>query len=348
MGNKFLGLGMCHEAVIAFTKHGNIKKGIESYISCNKWEEAIDLSAKNGFIYMEQLVDKFSDEFRLSGKKLDLINLYKKANMSVEVNKYLKEIAVDMKKANLSPLIIKKIYVLAALELERYKAQINEQINEEMLINDKDNDTINEIKKKKVNYIDEALQKEIDKIINNHWRGAEAYHYYLLCQRQLYKKQYKECCKTVMRLKFYEDILGTEDIYRLIAVCSYMNKCYKFFSDALCVLSNDTKINKYRRLKYNELARNIFMKITPENLDEKFYKCPNDNCDEPISEYDTYCNSCGYILYGCVLSGRSILDNHYFKCKQCRNKTIKSEVKKNPFKYCPLCHVALIEKKKEG
>ena len=348
MGNKFLGLGMCHEAVIAFTKHGNIKKGIESYISCNKWEEAIDLSAKNGFIYMEQLVDKFSDEFRLSGKKLDLINLYKKANMSVEVNKYLKEIAVDMKKANLSPLIIKKIYVLAALELERYKAQINEQINEEMLINDKDNDTINEIKNKKVNYIDEALQKEIDKIINNHWRGAEAYHYYLLCQRQLYKKQYKECCKTVMRLKFYEDILGTEDIYRLIAVCSYMNKCYKFFSDALCVLSNDTKINKYRRLKYNELANNIFMKITPENLDEKFYKCPNNNCDEPISEYDTYCNACGYILYGCVLSGRSILDNHYFKCKQCRNKTIKSEVKKNPFKYCPLCHVALIEKKKEG
>ena len=346
MGNKFLNLGMCREAVIAFTKHGNIKKGIESYISCNKWEDAIDLSAKNGFIYMEQLVDKFSDEFRLSGKKLDLINLYRKANMSVEVNKYLKEIALDMKKANLSPILIKKIYVLAALELERYKAQINEQISEEMLIND--NVNINENNNKKINYIDEAIQKGIDKIINNHWRGAEAYHYYLLCQVQLYKKQYKESCKTVMRLKLYEDILGTEDIYRLIAICSYMNKCYKFVSDALCILSNDAKINKYRRKKYKELAEDIFMKISPENIDEKFYKCPNDNCDEPISEYDTYCNICGYILYGCVLTGRSILDNHYFKCKQCRSKTIKSEVKKNPFKHCPLCHVAIVEKKKEG
>ena len=47
MGDKFLGLGMCHEAVIAYTKHGNIKKGIESYITCNKWEEAIELSSKN-------------------------------------------------------------------------------------------------------------------------------------------------------------------------------------------------------------------------------------------------------------------------------------------------------------
>ena len=104
MGDKFLGLGMCNEAVIAlglgmcneaviaYTKHGNIKKGIESYINCNKWEEAIDLSSKNGFIYMQELVDKFSDQFRLSGKKLDLINLYRKANMSVEVHKYLCEL----------------------------------------------------------------------------------------------------------------------------------------------------------------------------------------------------------------------------------------------------------------
>ena len=346
LGNRFLGLGMCQEAAIAFTKHGNIRKGIESYISLNKWEEAIDLSAKNGFVYMEELVKKFSDEFRLSGKKLDLINLYKKANMSVEVNKYLNEIASDMKKANLSPLIIKKIYVLAALELERYKAQINEQISEEMQINT-NNDDINENKNKKINYIDEALQKEIDKIKNNHWRGAEAYHYYLLCQVQLHKKMYKESCKTVMRLKFYEDIFGPEEIYRLIGICAYMNKAYKILSNALDVLSNDKRINKYRRLKYKELAKNIFMKIKPENLDENFYKCPNPYCDEPISEYDTYCNACGYVLYGCVLTGRSILDGHYFKCKQCRNKTIKSEVKKHPFKFCPLCHVSLVEKKKQ-
>ena len=344
MGNKFLALGMCQEAVLAFTKHGNIKKGIESYINCNKWEEAIDLSAKNGFIYMQQLVDKFSDQFRLSGKKLDLVNLYRKANMSVEVYKYLCEIAEDMKNLGVEPISIKKIYVLAALELEKYKSQINQQIEEEGLfndINDRNNGKIN------INYIDEALKKEIDKIKNNHWRGAEAYHYYLLCQVQLHQKKYNSCCKTVMRLRFYEDILGTETVYRLIAICSYMNKCYKFFADALGILSNDKSICINLRLKYKQMAKEFFLKNKPENIDEKFYKCPNPNCQEPISEYDTFCNTCGYVMYGCVLSGRSILDNKYFKCKQCRNKTIKIEVKKKQFKHCPLCHVTLFNRRKE-
>ena len=345
MGDKFMEVGMCQEAALAFVKHGNIKKAIESFISCNKWEEAIELSRKNGFIYMEELVDKFSYGFKLSGKKLDLINLYKKANMSVEVNKYLKEIACDMKKIKVPPLIIKKIYVLSALELERYKAQINEQMNEEMPSNIHDNNNKQNVNKaNKINYINLALKREIDKIVADHWRGAEAYHFYLLCQRHLHKKKYKESCKTAMRLKFYEDILGTEDVYRLIALTSYLNKCYKFFSDALCVLANDEKIDKIRRLKYKEMGKNFFLKNVPENMEEKFYKCPNTFCDEAISEYDIYCNSCGYTLNGCVLTGISILDNHYFKCRQCRTRTIKSEVKKHPFKHCPLCHISLIEK----
>ena len=344
MGDKFLGVGMCPEAVQAFIKHGNIKKAIESYINYNMWEEAIDLSSKNGFIYMQELVDKFSDQFRLSGKKLDLVNLYRKANMYNEVYKYLCEIAQDMKGIGISLIIIKKIYVLAGLELEKYKAQINQHIEEEGLINNKN---YKDMQKNKINYIDEALKREIDKIKNNHWRGAEAYHYYLLCQSQLHKKQYKSSCKTVMRLRFYEDILGTETVYRLIAICSYMNKCYKFFEYALGILSNDSKINKNVRLKYKQMAKDFFLKNKPENKDEKFYKCPNEDCQEPISEYDTYCNSCGFVMYGCVLTGRSILDNKYFKCRQCRNKTIKIEVKKQPFKHCPLCHVTLFDQKKE-
>ena len=64
----------------------------------------------------------------------------------------INEIADDMRRARLSPLIIKKIYVLAALELERYKAQINEQISEEMLINS-NNDDVNENKNRKLNEI---------------------------------------------------------------------------------------------------------------------------------------------------------------------------------------------------
>ena len=45
---------------------------------------------------MEQLTNKFSLEFLRSGRKFDLVELYSKAHMRNEVNKYLKEIACDM------------------------------------------------------------------------------------------------------------------------------------------------------------------------------------------------------------------------------------------------------------
>ena len=53
-----------------------------------------------------------------------------------------------------------------------------------------------------------------------------------------------------MRLKFYEDILGTETVYKLIALCSYMNNCYKNLADALAILCDDKSINKINRKKY--------------------------------------------------------------------------------------------------
>ena len=83
----------------------------------------------------------------------------------------------------------------------------------------------------------------------------------------------------------------------------------------------------------------------PKNIDEKFYRCSNEECKQLVSEYDIYCKSCGYNFSGCVLSGASIFDHHYFKCKQCHHKTKKVEVKKNPINNCPFCHISLRDKK---
>ena len=163
----------------------------------------------------------------------------------------------------------------------------------------------------------------------------------MLCQHQLYNRKFKEACKTSIRLTLYEKELGSEDVYRLIALCSYLNKSFEFCAKALCTLEGLNSINKFRRAKYEELAKSIFVKYEPKNVDEKFFKCPNNECKQPVSEYDIYCKNCGNNFSGCVLTGGSILDHHYFKCKQCHHRTKKSEVKKSTIANCPLCHCSL-------
>jgi len=344
VGDKFRKKGMCDEAVKAYMKHGNINKALETYIENKRWADAIELSSKNDFINMEQLTNKFSQELLRSGRKFDLVELYSKAHMRNEVNKYLNEIACDMRRIRLSPLLIKKIYVLAALELERYKALISDsQISDEHIHNSYSEELKNKEKNDKKDFNYKYSSKDIDKILFNQWRGAEAFHYYMLCQVQLYNKKFKEACKTVMRLTLYEKELGTEEVYRLIALCAYLNKCFKICSFALSILENLDTINKNRRLKYKELAESIFLKYGPKNIDEKFYKC--ENCNQLVSEYDVFCKFCGHNFSGCVLSGSSIFDHNYFKCKQCHHKTKKLEVKKSPINNCPMCHVSLRAKK---
>ena len=353
MGDKFRGMGMCKEAVMAYTKRGNLKKAMETYIENNKWSEAVELSRENDFYNMEQLTNKFGAEFIKNGRKLDLVELFNKANMKLKVNKYLIEIACDMWKLRAKPLIIKKIYVLAALELENYKNRISDS----QIDNDEHQDNIDEIKskekedeknndenpnKKKTN--NNYSTKEIDKILFNSWRGAEAFHYYMLCQFQLYNRKFKEACKTSIRLTLYEKELGSEEVYRLIALCSYLNKSFAICSNALCTLEKLNAVNKFRQDKYEKLAKSIFVQYEPKNVDEKFFKCPNNECKQAVSEYDIYCKNCGMNFSGCVLTGASILDHHYFKCKQCHHRTKKSEVKKSTIGNCPLCHCTLNRK----
>ena len=57
-------------------------------------------------------------------------------------------------------------------------------------------------------------------IVDNAWRGAEAYHFLMLCQRQLYEGYVDAAMKTALHLRDYEDILNHEDVYSLLALAS--------------------------------------------------------------------------------------------------------------------------------
>jgi WD repeat-containing protein 35 len=65
------------------------------------------------------------------------------------------------------------------------------------------------------------------KILDNAWRGAEAYHFFMLAQRQLRVGAIEAAFRTSMALMEYEDILNAKHIYSLIGK-SFFSQELKF------------------------------------------------------------------------------------------------------------------------
>ena len=340
MGQKFETYGLCDEAVKCYLKYGDIKKAIDTCVLMNKWNLAVELAEKNNFFQIEGLVNKFSSILLEKGKKMDLVELYRKAHRHTDAAKILMKIAEDFKGFNASPLTLKKIYTVAALEMESFKsrlidAQITNITQQSSVANTTTLDTL----------ITSDLSNVNDKQLNNPWKGSEAYHFYMLCQKQLNQYKYKEALKTALRLVLYEKELGSKEVYQLIALAAFLNKNYKHCSKALSTLEQLPSLTKQQRQNFKDLAVSIFMKYEPRNLNEKIIVCPKKNCGAQISEYDITCKTCGSNFSPCVVSGQSIFNKGYFKCKRCKHRSLESEVLKNGIKNCALCHLKLDIKK---
>jgi WD repeat-containing protein 35 len=62
--------------------------------------------------------------------------------------------------------------------------------------------------------------------VDNAWRGAEAYHFWLLAHRQLYSGNVDLAMRTALHLRDYEDILDPLEVYSFLALASFYNKFY--------------------------------------------------------------------------------------------------------------------------
>ena len=336
LGNKFEKYGLCDEAVKCYIRYGDIKKAIDTCVLMNKWNLAVELAENNNFFQIEGLVNKFGSLLLEKGKKMDLVELYRKAHRHTDAAKILMKIAEDLKGLNASPITLKKIYTIAALEMESFKsrlidAQITNITQQTSVKNTTTLDTL----------ITSDLSNVNDKQLNNPWKGAEAYHFYMLCQSQLYQSRYKEALKTALRLALYEKELGAKQVYQLIALTSFLNQNYKDCSKALSTLEQLPSLTNSQRQKFKDLAVNIFTKYPPKNHNEKTITCPSKNCGAQISEYAISCKVCGSNFSPCVVSGQSIFNKGYFKCKRCKHRSLEKEVMKKQIKNCPLCHLPL-------
>ena len=335
MGEKFETYGLVQEAAQCYSKYGDIKKAIDHCVQMNKWDLAVDLAEKHNFQQIDGLINKFAKVLFEKNRKMDLVELYRRAHRHTDAAKMIIKIAEDLKALNAAPKILKKLYVIAALEVESFKSRmINTQISsitqKETTIN-KTLDTL----------ITSDLNNVSDKAINNPWRGAEAYHFYMLVQDQLYKEDYNSAIKTALRLVQYEKELETKEVYRLIALSAFLNKSYKECSKALSKLENLDSLTEDEKENYRDLSVSIFTQFKPNNQNEEVLKCPGKNCKAEVTEFDIDCKECGITFSPCVITGTSIVEREYVKCKQCKHKSLRNAAKKDVARICRLCHANL-------
>jgi WD repeat-containing protein 35 len=142
--------------------------------------------------------------------------------------------------------------------------------------------------------------RKASRAFGNAWRGAAAYHYYMLAQRLFYSGNYDNAMKCSIKLCEYDDVLNPRDIYSLLALTAYFNKFYgicsqafvkvpslspslslpsplSFASPLLCAqLETIPSIPEVERDKIETLAVKIFVKhspVDPSILPEPYLKC---------------------------------------------------------------------------
>ena len=124
-------------------------------------------------------------------------------------------------------------------------------------------------------------------VLDNAWRGAEAFHFLMLCQRQLYEGFVDAAMKTALHLRDYEDTLNPEDIYSLLALSACANRQFGTCSRAFIRLESlEVTTGEASREDYEELAMDIFVKQAPKDSRSNRSECAS--CETMIPGLVTF------------------------------------------------------------
>ena len=219
LGNRFLAIGLAESAVSAFLKSGDVKLAVECCIELHQWDQAVSLAEKHKLPDVDAYLAKYARHLVESDHIPQAIELYRKAQLNNEAAKLLAKLA-QQAASKQDPLRAKKFYVLSALEVETFRRRQFKAFEQ----------------KSATQVVDELLTADRaatgERALDNSWKGAEAYHLFMLCQQQLYTEQVANALVTAIRLTDYDEIIPATDAYSLIALASYYAKNYTVCSKA--------------------------------------------------------------------------------------------------------------------
>uniref|UniRef100_A0A7S1KLL8 Anaphase-promoting complex subunit 4 WD40 domain-containing protein n=1 Tax=Percolomonas cosmopolitus TaxID=63605 RepID=A0A7S1KLL8_9EUKA len=324
IGQKFASVGIGENAVKAYLRGGDTETAVNTCVELNQWDKAVELAEKYKFGKIETLLYQYANHLVDKNKLPEAIELYQKANRNTDAAKLISRLASKAGKLDKQPSTAKKLYVMAALEIEEFRSGIlNEGLQGEAS-----------------NALEGLLKHDMstgfDKTLDNAWHGAEAYHYFMLAQRQLYQRDIDAALNTAARLMSYDDILSIVDVYSLIALASYYAQDFSTCSHAFSKLECQEE-NTPLREQAEKLAVEIFTRHPPKQSKQvlrSHAQCLK--CGTPAFDYESKCSGCSARFQSCVVTGRTIFKENHWTCTVCKHQALESAVYK--YKTCPMCH----------
>lgn len=373
LAKRFESVGMYEEAVDCFLRSTRPPKdAVDCCVMLNKWDKALELAERYDYPQVELLLIKSAMSLISSDRKLDAVELFRVANKPTEAAILIGDIAENVANRNVNPALAKKLHVLSALEIERHRKRAIEQASQSAATGTGDIAqttaatletlmfTALDTQGMGTNTLGGTLAatlgatlgtmtgggtmgggntKRVSKAFSNAWRGAAAYHYYMLALRQFYSGSMDAAMKTSIKLCEYDDILNPRHIYSLLCLTSLRNKFFGICSKAFVKLETLTNLSEADRDSIQTLAVSIFISNVPSDpvvLPEPYVKCLE----------------VGRSYKACVISGRAIQDSPFHMCKTCRHLMLENELEKNQhlspdspgakLSNCPLCHSPLL------
>ncbi|RVE56857.1 hypothetical protein OJAV_G00210340 [Oryzias javanicus] len=318
IGEMYATVGMCEQAVNAYLKCNQTRAAIDTCVHLNQWNKAVELARTHNMKEIKSLLSKYASHLLEKNKTLEAVELYRKAHHFLEAAKLMFKIAEDEAKKKSNPLRVKKLFVLAAQLVETYQ----EQVKTSQQSKTKGNKS--EVTSALADLLElDASTSEI-RIVDTAWRGAEAYHFFLLAQRQLYAGLMENAMRTALHLREYEDIIPAVEIYSLLALCAASSRAFGTCSRAFIKLESLEGQSPEQQQLYKDLALEIFTKHAPKDS-RKVEAHLSDGSEEKLPT--------------CVVTGLPIQEYQFWMCSVCRHCALEQEISK--YNTCPLCHAVL-------
>ena len=336
--HAFLSVGMCEDAVSAFVKVDRITEAIDACVAYNEWQMALKLAQENNIDEIDDLLAQYASHLLAEKKYFDIIELYRKANRIHDAANMVLKLIEDVKRktaSNFSPILMKQLYTLIGMLYSSEKKSVPDKRKRSDATFVRKN-TLTSLLREDESLIAAAA---IFRAVDRPWRGAEAFHFYILAHKHLYDGNVDYAMRAAYCLLDFDDLLGAEPVFSLLALTACANRSFALCSKALLRLETLESLDDSQRDAYQSLAISIFSQFSPKES-KNVPKAECTHCETLIPDYLSVCPSCNTSFKICTATAKPIMDPSLaWTCKLCQHSAFKTEI--NTLDHCPLCHESI-------